>query len=324
MRTRNLILLPLVVLGLSACEKEITVDLPKTEQKLVVEGTIEPGQPPIVLLTRTESYFDPLDASTFSNLFVRNAVVTVSDGITTLPLSQLCSSAIPDSLIDEVAELTGLDPDLLAAADICLYSTLDPALFGVVGRTYHLDIQAEGKSLSSSTTIPNPVPLDSLWFRLDETIDDNDSLGYIWTRLTDPDTVGNNYRWSARRISTYDDGSVKDASFIAPLGSTFNDDFFNGLSFDFFALRGSSPFSTADDDDNEERNYFKREDTVVVKFISLGAAEYEFYRTFESNVLNSGDLFASPANVRSNIQGGLGVWAGLGVAYDTLVCIPVQ
>ena len=63
MRTRNLILLPLVVLGLSACEKEITVDLPKTEQKLVVEGTIEPGQPPIVLLTRTESYFDPLDAS---------------------------------------------------------------------------------------------------------------------------------------------------------------------------------------------------------------------------------------------------------------------
>ena len=63
---------------------------------------------------------------------------------------------------------------------------------------------------------------------------------------------------------------------------------------------------------------------MVVKFISLGAAEYEFYRTFESNVLNSGDLFASPANVRSNIQGGLGVWAGLGVAYDTLVCIPVQ
>ena len=324
MRTRNLFLLPLVVLALSACEKEITVDLPRTEQKLVVEGTIEPGQPPIVLLTRTESYFDPLDASTFSNLFVRNAVVTVSDGITTLPLSQLCASAIPDSLIDEVAELTGLDPDLLAAADICLYSTLDPVLFGVVGRTYHLDVQAEGKSLSSSTTIPNPVPLDSTWFRLDESIDDNDSLGYIWARLTDPDTAGNNYRWSARRISTYDDGSVKDASFIAPLGSTFNDDFFNGLSFDFFALRGSSPFSTADDDDNEERNYFKREDTVVVKFISLGFDEYEFYRTFESNVLNSGDLFASPANVRSNIQGGLGVWAGLGVAYDTLVCIPVQ
>mgnify|MGYP000346730943 CR=1 FL=1 len=51
--------------------------------------------------------------------------------------------------------------------------------------------------------------------------------------------ISGNYRWSARRISSYDDGSTKDAAFIAPLGSTFNDDFFNGLSFDFFGLYGS-------------------------------------------------------------------------------------
>ena len=47
------------VLTLIACEKEITVDLPRTDPKIVVEGTIETGRPPLVLLTRTQNYFDP-------------------------------------------------------------------------------------------------------------------------------------------------------------------------------------------------------------------------------------------------------------------------
>jgi len=33
-------------------------------------------------------------------------------------------------------------------------------------------------------------------------------------------------------------------------------------------------------------------------------------------------VFSNPANVVSNVTGGLGVWAGLGVQLDTVVCVP--
>src|SRR5688572_23112344 len=56
---RRLILPALAISLLASCEKEITVDLPITDPKVVVEGTIETGEPPFVLLTRTQSYFAP-------------------------------------------------------------------------------------------------------------------------------------------------------------------------------------------------------------------------------------------------------------------------
>ena len=48
--------------------------------------------------------------------------------------------------------------------------------------------------------------------------------------------------------------------FVAPLGSVFDDEFFNGLSFDFSAFRGVAAGSTAWDDDfgnSPEAGYFK-------------------------------------------------------------------
>ena len=61
---------------------------------------------------------------------------------------------------------------------------------------------------------------------------------------------------------------------------------------------------------------------MVVKFVSIGMKEFDFYNTWYNNVATQGDLFSNPANARSNINGGLGVWAGYAYAYDTVVCIP--
>ena len=55
-----------------SCQDEITLDLPKSENKLVVEASIEQGFPPYVILTKNENYFDPIDSETFNNLFVNN------------------------------------------------------------------------------------------------------------------------------------------------------------------------------------------------------------------------------------------------------------
>lgn len=321
MRRTSSLLLGLALL-LTACEKEIVVDLPETEPRLVVEGTIETGAPPLVILTRTQSYFAPTDLNSIASIFVKDAVVVVSDGITVDTLDRICSSQIPDSLIDEAAAITGLDAALLASADICVFVDLGNDIIGVEGRTYSLRVEADGKVATSVTSIPQHVALDSTWFRLAEQNANDDTLGFIWATLSDPDTIGNAYRWFARRINPGSDGEPKDDDFIAPFFSVFEDKYVNGLTFDFNYNRGSEPFSEAEDDENEERGYFKRGDVVVVKFVSMNLPEYQFYNTYYNNVATQGDLFSTPANARSNVDGALGIWAGTSFAYDTLVCVP--
>lgn len=314
-------LLPFTLL-LASCEKEITVDLPVTEPKVVVEGTIETGQPPIVILTRTQSYFASTSITSIASIFIQDAVVTVDDGSTVHVLDRICSDQIPDSLLDEAAAATGIDAALLSQASICVWTKLNNSLLGEEGRTYRLRVEADGKVLTSTTKLPNGIALDSTWFKLALRRPDDDSLGFIWGRLSDPDTAGNAYRWYARRINLGTDGEPKDSRFIAPLFSVFEDRYVNGLSFDFNYNRGQEPYSDAEDDNNEESGYFKRGDTVVVKFASIGLPEYQFYNTAYNNITSQGDVFSTPSNAQGNIEGGLGVWAGFGVRFDTVICVP--
>lgn len=312
----------LFALALLGCEKDITVDLPTTEPRIVVEGTIETGQPPVVILTRTQGFFEPTSVASIANAFVSEATVTVFDGSTTHVLDRLCSSLIPDSLLDEAAATTGIDADLLANANICVWTKLDGTLLGVNGRSYRLEVDADGNTLRSTTTIPEPIGADSLWFRLAEQRPNDDTLGFVWARISDPDTIGNHYRWLAQRINAGPDGQPKDRSYVAPFFSVYEDRFVNGLTFDFAFSRGALPFSDAEDDENEERGFFKVGDTVAVKFANIGRAEYLFYNSFQNNAATQGDVFSTPANVISNIEGGLGVWAGYGVVLDTMICAP--
>ncbi len=318
--TAHSLLLLLGLLLFTGCEKDITVDLPQVPEQLVVEGTIEPGKPPFVILTRTQPFFSPVDLNALANMFVSGATVTVTTNGATWTLDQVCSSLLDSASLVLAGEASGLDPALLAAANICIYTSLNPAYVGVAGNTYRLDISAEGKTLSAVSTIPHPVPLDSAWFKLAQINPGDDSLGLAWARLTDPDTMGNGYRWAAQRINHRANGQRKDPYYIAPLGSTFNDKYINGLTFDFSVIRGSLFYAGRSEDNNAERGFFKTGDTIAVKFMSIGRREYAFYKSYEDNVNSIGDIFATPANVKTNITGGLGIWAGRGVYLDTIVC----
>ena len=147
-----------------------------------------------------------------------------------------------------------------------------------------------------------------------------DSLGFIWAHLTDPPAPGNYYRWFAKRINHYPGtDTVKDADFIAPIGSAFEDRFFNGKSFNFFYERGMIPNSNKKDDFGVERNYFKRGDTIAVRFTTIDRANFEFWRDEETQVSSNGNPFANAAPIKSNINGGLGILGAYGVSYDTVI-----
>jgi hypothetical protein len=130
--------------------------------------------------------------------------------------------------------------------------------------------------------------------------------------MTEPAGLGNCYRWFAKRIH-------KDSSFIAPRGSTFDDKFIDGQSFDFAYNRGRLPNSTAADDTNDESGFFKKGDTVVVKFCTVTRESFRFWSTAEEQASNNGNPFASAQPIESNITGGIGIWEGYSPSYDTVI-----
>ncbi|HEY1039942.1 MAG TPA: DUF4249 domain-containing protein [Bacteroidia bacterium] len=282
-KAANIILLSILVI-LFSCTKNVDVKLPEYKQYLVVEGKIEPGQKPQVFLSYTIPYFGSNSVNNLADFAVKGALVIVNDGLTTDTLKEL----LPN---------TGY-----------FYQAFN--MTGAVGRTYNLTIVVNGKVYTSQTSILQPVGLDSLWNKHEG----NDSLGFVWARLPEPSGLGDAYRWYAKRIG-------KDDDFLAPFGSAFEDKFVDGKTFDFAYDRGIQENSTATDDNNIERGYFKIGDKVVVKFCHIGMKEYRFMRSRDASILSNGNPFAAPSNVESNINGEnvIGLWCGYSPSLDTVV-----
>jgi hypothetical protein len=299
-------LLVAVVPLLTSCTKDITLDLPAYPEQLVVEGIIEPGTPPYVILTHTESYTANIDANALANIFVTGATVTVTTDGEVWVLDEWHSDQLDPASLAAATELLGVDPSLLSTANICIYSTHDPAHVGVIGKTYRLNVSVDGKSLSAVSSIPNAVPLDSVWVEMDTSNPYNNASGHAWVRFTDPDTVGNGYRWMEKSI-TYSYWFGSDPSpYIARGGSSFSDKFINGLTVDL-----NDPVYAS----------LNVGDTIAVKWLSIGKKEYEFYSSFDNHIDGSSNPFGTPASLKTNITGGLGIWAGRGVYLDTVVCV---
>ncbi len=272
------------MLTLSSCEKDISVDLPQAQQQYVVEGYVETGKAPYILLSKSTPYFAAFDSASLINYVVKGATVIIDDGI------------VVDTLL-EVDPNTG-------------YLYLSTKLTGEVGKNYSLKIIIpDGTILTAQTRIQEPLLLDSTWFKVQE---NKDSLGFVWAHMTEPDTLGNCYRWFAQRLG-------KDNQFVAPSGSVFDDRFINGKSFDFAYNRGSVPNSQAVDDNNEEEGFFKDGDTVIVKFCTITHDSYDFWRLAESQSSTNGSPFSSPASLPTNVQGGLGIFEGYSPVFYTVI-----
>ncbi|MFK7756423.1 MAG: DUF4249 family protein [Flavobacteriales bacterium] len=312
---------------LYSCEKEVELIIPPAENKYVIEGTIENGQPPFVLISQTKDYNQAISASSFNGFYLGGATVVVTNNGVRDTLQEICVGDLPQELLEQVIELTGISPGLLVGANVCGYLDLDGSTSGIPNQTYGLEVTINDETFTSSTSIPGLISLDSLWFEVagDDPVD---SLGFAYATITDPDTVGNAYRWFAKRINTYPAwadkaGEQKDNQFIAPLGSSYDDSFFNGLNFEFAYYRGSLIGSDKDDDFNEERGFFKLGDTVAVRGTHIDRDTYNYVVSFEAEAGSAGNPFTAPSPIYTNIQGGaIGVWAGYAAQYDTLIAVP--
>jgi len=304
------VLLFLCSILIMSCEEEYIPEIANAEPEIVVEGYIEAGPgaiPPYILLTRSTSFFSSIDANQINDLFVHDADIRITNETDTIVLEELCLNSLTQIQQELVAGLLGLGGSIDSVGiDICVYvqPTLTPQL-GEAGKRYDLDIQVEGEHITATTTIPVHAPLDSVRYAPHPT---TDSLVELRSFVNDPPGIANYYRYFTQRNSE---------PFYPPPQSVVPDNFFTGESFEIPLARGQV-VNTPEDFDPETFGYFWKGDTITVKWCTLDEAHYDFWSTLEYNSGSEGP-FASFTRVKSNINGGLGVWGGYGASYHNLI-----
>jgi hypothetical protein len=315
---KTISLITIIITLLIACEKDIQLNLPKPDEKIVVEGIIEPNFPPIIMLSKNTAYFSKIDLDTYKNLFIHNADVKVNN----IKLFEINTSQINDSL-NNLSEIMGISVDTIIKAiqnfmgitrydlsnlNYYIYTTLDTTVWGKIGMKYNLNINIKGeKNISSTTSIPKPLAPDSLWFQDDKS---KSGLGFLWIQITDPPNEENFYRMFTLRLN-------KDKYFIANTPSIVDDRFFNGKTLSTYIHRGTTNITEAIK--NYNFGMFDKGDTVIVKFCTIDRQTYDFWKTAEQDIRNNGSPFSMPSNIKSNIINGIGIWSGYGSNYKMVI-----
>lgn len=276
----------------TACEKGISFKPKNAETSVVVEAYIENGQPPVVIISRSLDYFSKISPAILAGSFIRNAEVTVSNGTQTHKLKEY---GIP----------TG------AGYTVFYYSidsaSLATAFVGEFNKSYSLKITAEGKEYTASTTIPALAKtVDSLWWKPAPANPDTTKV-VVMSRVKDPAGFGNYIRYFNK---------VNDSAFLPPPASVFDDQIVDGTTYDIEMEKGVDRNREID---FENYSFFKRGDTVTLKFTNIDKATFDFWRTMEFSYASIGNPFSSPTKVLGNVKGALGYFGGYAVQYRVLV-----
>lgn len=272
-----------LILFLVGCEKNDIESRKNYLPKFVVEGWIEDGQYPHVILTHNLPFFTSVDSAQLSEIVIRYAKVTVSDGVNTEILTG------------------GKDVDFFPS-----FVYKGNELKGEVGKTYNLTIEYAGFTLTAQTSIPKPVALNKIWF-----LPKDNNKQQLHIQFLDNGIEKNYYKLYTK----LDSGK----RFIPTLLSNYDDKFFNGKHYTLQVNQAPENNLTL-----KNEPFFNTGDTVLVKFASINKASYDFWSSFQDEVLNSSNpLIGSTGKIKSNINGmGIGIWCGYGATVYKVIAKP--
>jgi hypothetical protein len=297
------------------CEKEIKVKNQDLKNAIVVEGHIENGIPPYVLLTKNKSYYGNVNINDLSSYFVNGANITVitdNDSVQLVEYNSAIIQTLPDSIAIELAAQFGIN--ISSASEfppITIYTVAptDIDFIGVFGKKYDLRIEVDGKTITSSTTIPAPTFFDSLWIEAHPNPSYADSFFVVRGRL--PITPNTYFR-----LFTSADGEAFRID-----ENAYTEEFFANGKINFSIIKGTQIGAAPDYNPNfATLGYWSTsQDTVcTVKLSTLDKPHYEFWRTLDENRQSQGNPFSSLVYVKSNVIGALGVWGGYGSVIGTI------
>lgn len=135
MKQHIYIILAVLLMGSTACEKVIDIDLKNVEKKYVIEAVVtdEAGAAK-VLISQTKNFSDDND---FNG--IENALVTIKDN----------------------------DGNSTTLQELSAGVYTDATLAGIPGETYTLSVKVGDETFTSSTTMPAKINMDSLYITED-------------------------------------------------------------------------------------------------------------------------------------------------------------
>lgn len=270
------------MIALQSCNIEWDVDNVFMPQ-IIVEGWIDDGQPATVILTQmlqydNDSQSGPLD---MSEIPIRWATVSLSDGERS------------EMLVGQID--TNYTPPYIYSGSL---------IRGEPGKTYTLTVKYSGRTLTSSTTIPEPVPVSRYEVSPSPTCD---TLYSIKIFFRDDPEQKNYYKAFTMVKNT-------DKRFFSAFMGDVSDEVISEEAFMTVnrAFRHTRYYT--------HTPYFRLDDTVYVKFTQLPQEGFEFWSSYENEVTNGANiLFPNTSNLKTNINGGRGIWCGYGTDIAEII-----
>lgn len=261
-----------IILIATACNEQ--PDFVQYEPQFVVEGSIENGQYASILLSTSVSFTESMDTTSLLNHAIRNAKVTISNG------SQ-----------SEIL-LLKTNRDKMPP-----YEYVTTEMRGEVGKNYYLTIEYYDKLITAETYIPEPVNIDSLWFVKKQ---ENDTIGYIHIRFKNESD--HDYQISTMEMP-------KDKVFSPCLYGNIDKSLYpHNQMISIQINKGPVIYP-----ETSYVTYFSTKSPINVKLSTQTKESYRFWTSYQNELLNSQNpIFPSTNKLKSNIVGGIGIWAGYG------------
>ena len=256
------------------------VGLPQPVPQIVVEGWIEDGYNPIVMLTTSVPIGESVtDLKELEKFVINWGKVTISDGEKSVVLSGRRNNDYFPPYIYTTSSMTGQ-----------------------AGKTYTITVEYSGRTVTAQTTIPVDAPLEYIKGVASEENPDNFQLvGGLKDNRNSKDyykffvkVSGKDSTYVSSFLGLTDDAVLQDKTEIAEL-----------------PINNGSRRS-----DQRMTTYFSAEDRVIVKFCTLDQTSWQYWNDFEEiQSLSRNPFFPVSTSIRSNVKGGLGYWAGYGSRY---------
>jgi hypothetical protein len=246
----------------SSCEKVILIDLNSASPKIVIEAEIYDQSFCKVKISQTVNFDQP----------------------NTFPAVTGASIKLTDNL--------GNTETLVEASTGNYIGSLLP---GTPGRTYTLEITANGKTFNAFSTMPQSVSIDTL---LVETLTGHISGKVVEAKYTDPAGNANFYRFVLlvnnidRKLIVINDDRLLDGELII------------------------QPVP----DPGEKVLSFNSGDSIIVQLHSIDKGVYEYFRTLKQLEGGGHGGSTAPANPQSNIDNGaLGYFSASAIRSKTIM-----
>lgn len=243
--------------------------------RLVVEGWIEEGSVPYVILSQNKPLISTVDSTSIEDMIIRWAKVSVSDG-------------------EKTEILRGrIDGDYFPPF---IYRGIE--MRGEAGKTYTLTVEYSAHVWHAETTIPESMPLTSL---KTEPVEGQDTLYSIRATFSDPPGEKNYYKFFTRIHN-------RQGRYLPSLMGNLDDNLFDGKEMTVTVNQGIEMKAI-----KKFNAYFHVQDTVFVKFCTMSQFDFDFWTAYENEQINSQNpLFPANQNLPSNISSGRGCWCGYG------------